>query len=88
MGLKGSQLWFVRLPSKLVRNGTMLDAFTKAALPAGVDGRLPDARRWFPPRPLLSMGVTPRGSRRGAEVRQTVPCRTLGRDGLVWSPGP
>lgn len=47
MGLKGSQLWFVRLPSKLVRNGTMLDVFTKAALPAGVDGRLPDARRWF-----------------------------------------
>lgn len=83
-----SQLWFVRLPSKLVRNGTMLEMFTKAALPAGVDGRLPYARRWFPLRPLLSMGVTPCGSMRDSEVRQTVPCCTLGKDGLVWSPGP
>lgn len=87
MALKGSQLWFVRLPSKLVQNGTMLDVFTKAALPAGVDGRLPDARRWFRRGRSSAMGVTPAGAG-GAEVRQTVPCRTLGRDGLVWSPGP
>lgn len=37
----------------------MLEVFTKAALPAGVDGRLLCAGWWFPLRPLLGTGVTP-----------------------------
>lgn len=80
MGLKGSQLWFVR-PTNWSGTAPCWTCSRRQPFLLELTGASPDARRWSSPRPLLSTWEDARGSRRGAEVRQTVPCRTLGETG-------